>query len=54
VRSSRTGGGSVPVDSAQPGLVSGTLNPAKARILLMTALTKTNDPVQIQQFFNQY
>lgn len=54
VRSSRTGGGRVPVDSAQPGLVSGTLNPAKARILLMTALTKTNDPVQIQQFFNQY
>ncbi|MCS5781190.1 type II asparaginase [Klebsiella pneumoniae subsp. pneumoniae] len=36
--------GVVPPDDSQPGLVADSLNPAKARILLMTALTQTKDP----------
>jgi len=31
-----------------------TLNPQKARVLLMLALTKTNDWKQIQEYFNKY
>ncbi|SQC42209.1 L-asparaginase, type II [Klebsiella pneumoniae] len=31
-----------------------SLNPAKARILLMTALTQTKDPQLIQQYFHTY
>jgi L-asparaginase len=32
-----------------------TINPQKARILLMLALTKTSDPEDIQRiFFDQY
>ncbi len=54
VRSSRTGSGVVPPDSNQPGLVSNSLNPAKSRILLMLALTKTDNPEIIQQYFNTY
>ena len=30
------------------------LSPAKARILLMCALTKTRDPVEVQRLFNEY
>ncbi|MBS4407810.1 L-asparaginase, partial [Campylobacter vulpis] len=30
------------------------LNPQKARILLMLALTKTNDPKKIQEYFLKY
>ncbi|MDW2719637.1 fructose-asparagine asparaginase [Klebsiella pasteurii] len=54
VRASRTGSGVVPVDDGQPGLVSDSLNPAKARILLMTALTQTKNPQVIQQYFHTY
>lgn len=54
VRTSRTGSGVVPEDDSQPGLVGDSLNPAKARILLMTALTQTHDPKLIQQYFHQY
>ncbi|WP_407322933.1 fructose-asparagine asparaginase [Klebsiella variicola] len=54
VRASRTGSGVVPPDDSQPGLVSDSLNPAKARILLMTALTQTKDPQLIQQYFHTY
>lgn len=54
VRASRTGSGVVPVDPGQPGLVAGSLNPAKARILLMTALTQTKDPALIQRYFATY
>lgn len=54
VRASRTGGGIVTEDSSQPGLVSDSLTPAKARILLMTALTKTQDPQKIQEYFHRY
>jgi len=31
-----------------------TLNPQKARILLMLALTKTNDPEEIKRMFTEY
>ena len=54
VRASRTGSGVVPVDGGQPGLVADSLNPAKARILLMTALTQTKNPQVIQQYFHTY
>ncbi|CAI2502434.1 L-asparaginase precursor [Serratia ficaria] len=54
VRASRTGGGIVPEDAGQPGLVSDSLNPAKARILLMLALTKTHNPQVIQDYFHAY
>ncbi|EFO9376569.1 L-asparaginase, partial [Campylobacter upsaliensis] len=30
------------------------LNPQKARVLLMLALTKTNDPKKIQEYFLKY
>lgn len=54
VRASRTGSGVVPPDAGQPGLVADSLNPAKARILLMTALTETHNPELIQQYFHTY
>lgn len=54
VRSSRTGSGVVPPDSSQPGLVSNSLNPAKSRILLILALTKTDNQEIIQQHFSTF
>jgi L-asparaginase len=59
VRASRVGSGIVyrnnEVDDDKLGLVaSGELSPGKARVLLQLALTKTKDPVQIQQMFNEY
>ena len=39
----------------QEGIVAGdNLSPQKARILLQLALTRTKDPEQIQQIFNEY
>ena len=35
-------------------LKAGNLNPQKARVLLMLALTKTNDPKVIQSIFDKY
>jgi L-asparaginase/Glu-tRNA(Gln) amidotransferase subunit D len=35
-------------------VVSDTLNPQKARILVMLALTKTNDTKEIQRMFYTY
>ncbi|MDE1376517.1 L-asparaginase, partial [Bacillus licheniformis] len=35
-------------------LASNSLNPQKARILLMLALTKTDDPKKIQSYFEEY
>ena len=35
-------------------VASGELNPGKSRVLLQLALTKTHDPRQIQQYFNEY
>lgn len=54
VRSTRTGSGVVPPDASQPGLVSDSLNPAKALILLMLALSKTQNPDVIQAYFHTY
>jgi L-asparaginase len=68
VTSTRTGGGRIPASRAGRGLwpdggspsqrrlVLGAedLAPVKARILLMLALTKTQDPVDIQRMFTEY
>lgn len=59
VRSSRIASGATTldaeVDDAHYGFVaSQDLNPQKARILLMLALTKTSDREAIQEYFNTY
>lgn len=54
VRSSRTGSGVVTPDEDSEFMTSDTLNPVKARILLTLALTETDDPEQIQEYFNEY
>jgi L-asparaginase len=57
VRSSRVGNGRVVAtkDYEQFNMVAAdTLNPQKARILLMLALTKTRDPKEIQRMFSEY
>lgn len=52
VLSSRVGTGTV---SPKEGYISSdSLNPQKARILLMLALTVTKDPEEIQSFYNRY
>jgi L-asparaginase type II len=57
VRSSRTGSGRV-VDLAELdalGMIpADNLNPQKARILLMLALTRTRDPVEIRRIYAEY
>lgn len=45
---------SVRVPPAPPMVTAQHLTPAKARILLMVALTRTKDPRQIQQLFQRY
>lgn len=52
VRSSRVGNGLV--SQRDGSLTADTLNPQKARILLMLALTETNDAEEIQRFFDEY
>jgi L-asparaginase len=43
------------VDDAKYHFVAAlTLNPQKARVLLMLALTKTTDWQQIQKYFQEY
>jgi L-asparaginase len=64
VASNRTGAGRVPVggedrlDAWQPGrgarIGAGDLNPQKARILLMLALTRTRDAREIMKIFESY
>lgn len=65
VVASRTGGGRVvPRPGGGPGKRRGTaapqrvmgedLSPVKARILLMLALTRTRDPLEIQRMFKEY
>ncbi|MDR2745114.1 MAG: type II asparaginase, partial [Desulfovibrio sp.] len=58
VRSSRTGTGMVTPDPKKGddvGFVTAdSLNPQKARVLLMLALTKTKDPKSIQKIFDTY
>jgi len=57
VRSSRVGNGRVTPTTefdAMGIVASDTLNPQKARILLMLALTKTSDPKEIRRMFSEY
>jgi L-asparaginase len=59
VRSTRLPAGIVlrnnEVNDDEKGFVaSGELNPAKSRVLLQLALTKTSDPVRIQRMFYEY
>jgi L-asparaginase len=59
VRASRVGNGIVArndeaKDDELDFVVSDTLNPQKARILLMLALTKTSDTEEIQRMFHTY
>lgn len=57
VRSSRVGNGRVTAtaDYDALGIIpADTLTPQKARILLMLALTKTNDPKEIRRMFSEY
>jgi L-asparaginase len=59
VRSSRVGSGlvvrNVEVDDDKLGFIAAMeLNPQRARILLMLALMKTQDPKAIQGYFDQY
>lgn len=59
VRSSRVPTGATTLDAEVDDakyhfVASQTLNPQKARILLMLALTKTNDWQKIQTYFNEY
>jgi len=59
VRSTRLAEGIVlrnnEVNDDEKGFVaSGELNPAKSRVLLQLALTKTRDPVRIQKMFYEY
>ncbi len=59
VRASRTGSGFIArsaeaKDDAYDFVVAGNLNPQKARILLMLALTKTKDTKEIQRMFMVY
>ena len=57
VRSNRTGSGRVPPTDEYDRLnmiPADTLNPQKARVLLMLALTKTADPKEIRRIFEQY
>ncbi|HEY5078833.1 MAG TPA: asparaginase domain-containing protein, partial [Opitutaceae bacterium] len=59
VRSSRTGGGiverNVEMDDEALGFIAADeLNPQKARILLMLGLTRTRDPLKLQQMFYDF
>jgi L-asparaginase len=56
-RSSRVGNGIVTretIDDENNFVTADSLNPQKARILTMLALTQTDDPKEIQKFFNEY
>lgn len=52
VASTRAGSGRVPVGERGPMIGSGDLNPQKARILLMLALSRTSDPARIRTIFS--
>jgi L-asparaginase len=59
VRSSRTGAGvverNIEIDDDRLGfVVADELNPQKARVLLMLALTRTSDPRALQEIFYTY
>ena len=57
MRSNRTGNGRVIATAIYEKLqmIPGdNLNPQKARILLMLALTRTSDPAEIRRMFAEY
>lgn len=59
VRASRTGGGvverNIEVDDDRLGFIAADeLNPQKARVLLMLALTLTRGPAEVQALFDRY
>lgn len=51
---SRGGDGRVPVESGDGFVRGDNLSAQKARILLSLALTRTNDPSELQRVFNEY
>ncbi len=51
VMSTRTGSGGVPVGREGRTIGAGDLNPQKARILLMLALSRTSEPARVRQIF---
>lgn len=53
-RAPRAAGDSVRLPPAPPMVTAQHLTPAKARILLMVALTRTKDPREVQKLFQQY
>lgn len=57
VRSNRTGSGRVLANTEFDGIgmiPADTLNPQKARVLLMLALTRTRNPAEIRRMFSEY
>ena len=59
VRSTRVTSGTVgrnveTDDDAMNTIASGELNPAQSRVLLKLVLLKTSDPIQVQNYFNEY
>jgi L-asparaginase len=56
VRSSRTGSGKITCspDAALQDITADNLNPQKARLLLMLALSKTRDPEELRRIFGEY
>ena len=57
VQSTRAGSGrvgDVPSRRAPGAALADNLPPQKARVLLMLALTKTNDPAELQRIFDEY
>ena len=51
VTSTRTGSGPVPLGTSANGLGAGELNPQKARVLLMLALTRATDVAGVRSIF---
>lgn len=51
VMGTRTGSGGVPSGRRADSVGSGDLNPQKARVLLMLALTRSTDPAQVKKIF---
>ncbi|MEO7770616.1 MAG: asparaginase [Gemmatimonadaceae bacterium] len=54
VTSTRTGSGRVPLGTSTMGLGSGDLNPQKARVLLMLALTRASTVADIRAIFAEH
>ena len=51
VLSSRTGSGRVAIGTSATTMGAGDLNPQKARVLLVLALTRTSDPARVRSIF---